>query len=56
MLQNNTTNKKDLQVWAFKFLEEKEESVSYLKKFGSPFERALMETVEELAEGELTNG
>ncbi|WP_167880915.1 hypothetical protein [Methanococcoides sp. AM1] len=50
-METKTTSNKELSDWAKQFSKEHQSSIDYFLKFGSPIEKALCETVQELAEG-----
>lgn len=50
-METKTTDNKALSEWARQFSKEHQSSIDYFLKFGSPIEKALCETVQELAGG-----
>ncbi|WP_440951474.1 hypothetical protein [Methanococcoides sp. FTZ1] len=51
-MEEKKNNNIELSDWAKQFSKEHKASLDYFLKFGSPIEKALCETVQELAKGD----
>ncbi len=50
-MNNSISNNKNLSEWAKQFTEDNKEALDYLLKFGTSFDKALVQEVKAAAEG-----